>query len=133
LLVGTIPIVFAITTTSTTGLPLESDQRFELLPTAAHSLFAVALLLDRSLSVWGACGLLRLFGIQFFASILVSADANRLVIEVLSGVYLVLAAAETFRRRSVAWQTVKDGLFTSFKKLEKQADAAEEAASPEVS
>ena len=128
LLVGTIPIVFALTTSSTTGLPLETDQRYELLLTAAQSLFAVALLLDRSLSVWGACGLLGLFLIQFFASIFLSADADRLVIQVLSAIYLALAAAETFRRRSVAWRTLKDGLFTSFKKLENQAEAAEEAA-----
>lgn len=53
LLVGGLPLVFALSAGTFDGLPLETEQRFELLITAAQSLFAVALLMDRSLSFRG--------------------------------------------------------------------------------
>ncbi len=45
LLVGTIPIVFAISAGTTDGLPIDTQQRVELLLTAAQSLFAVSILI----------------------------------------------------------------------------------------
>jgi len=75
LLVGTIPIVFALSAGTTDGFPLETSQRFELLLTAAQSLFAVSLLVDLSLTIWGAGGLLSLFLVQFVVSV-VAPDLN---------------------------------------------------------
>ena len=52
LLVGTLPIVFAISSgASTHGLPIERVQREELFLTAAQSVFAVAILSNLSLSL----------------------------------------------------------------------------------
>lgn len=77
LLVGGLPIVFALTAGTVDGLPLGTKQRFELLITAAQSLFAVAILLDRSLTFRGAGLLLGLFSTQFLVSVLGTDTANR--------------------------------------------------------
>jgi len=121
LLVGTIPIVFALSAGTTDGLPLETSQRFELLLTAAQSLFAVSLLVDLSLTIWGAGGLLSLFLVQFVVSV-VAPDLNEPTIIGLSILYAVLAIAQlaTHWRRTV--QVVKDGLVTPFSKLERLAE-----------
>jgi len=121
LLVGTIPIVFALSAGTTDGLPLETSQRFELLLTAAQSLFAVSLLVDLSLTIWGAGGLLSLFLVQFVVSV-VAPDLNEPTIIGLSILYAVLAIAQlaTHWRRTV--QVVKDGLVTPFSKLERRAE-----------
>ena len=62
LLVGTIPIVFAISAGTTDGLPLDAQQRVELLLTAAQSLFAVSILITLALTTRGAAALFVLFG-----------------------------------------------------------------------
>ena len=61
LLVGTLPIVFAIASASTHGLPIGAEQREELWVTAAQSAFAVAVLLNRSMSVTEAVTLFVLY------------------------------------------------------------------------
>ena len=48
------PLVFAISAGTLDGLPLDTEQRFELLITGAQSLFAVAILIDLTLSFRGA-------------------------------------------------------------------------------
>ncbi|MCC6943746.1 MAG: hypothetical protein IT335_04155, partial [Thermomicrobiales bacterium] len=65
LLVGMLPLVYVIALGSIEPLPLDSRQEDEILLTAAQSLFAVALLLDRRLSVIGAGLLFGLFAFQF--------------------------------------------------------------------
>ena len=59
LLVGTLPIVFAIASGGRGGLPVEPRQREELLLTAAQSVFAVATLASLSISLREAALLLR--------------------------------------------------------------------------
>jgi cation:H+ antiporter len=120
LLVGTIPIVFAVAGSTTDGLPIDSEQRLELLLTAAQSLFAVTLLLDLSLTVSGAVALLSLFSVQFVASIVAPADVNRWTIIVLSGVYAVLAVVQLVRRRQRTRQLFADGMVTPFSRLQEQ-------------
>src|SRR5436190_3960803 len=61
LLVGSLPIVFAISAGALGGLPLDSVQREELFLTAAQSVFAVAILVNRSISVREALALFFLF------------------------------------------------------------------------
>ena len=65
LLVGSLPIVFAISSGTLHGLPLDALQREELFLTAAQSAFAVAVLANRSISVKEAFALLGLFLSQF--------------------------------------------------------------------
>lgn len=65
LLVGMLPLVYAVALGAAEPLPLDGRQEEEILLTAAQSLFAVALLLDRRLSLVGAGMLFALFGVQF--------------------------------------------------------------------
>jgi cation:H+ antiporter len=70
LLVGTLPIVFAIFSRSFHGLPLDEIQRVELLVTASQSVFAVAILASRSMSIREALLMFGLFMAQVAESIL---------------------------------------------------------------
>ncbi|MDN5863798.1 MAG: sodium:proton exchanger [Gammaproteobacteria bacterium] len=117
LLVGSLPIVFAISATAFRGLPIDYHQRLELLITGAQSLFAVALLVDKSLTFRGATALLSLFLVQFFVSIFAGQQINQITIIVLSALYGVLAIAlfSWHFRRTI--QVAKDGTVTPFKKL----------------
>ncbi|MDN5859065.1 MAG: sodium:proton exchanger [Pseudonocardia sp.] len=117
LLVGSLPIVFALSATTWDGLPLDTNQRFELLITAAQSLFAVSLLVNLSLTAWGAVALFVLFSVQFVASITLSAQANRIVIIVLSVVYGVLAVGQLLRRWRATRRISRDGLVTPYDEL----------------
>jgi cation:H+ antiporter len=91
LLVGMLPLVYAVALRAPTPLPLDARQEQEILLTAAQSLFAVALLLDRRLSVVGAGLLFVLFAVQFIWS--------ELRME-LSVVYVILAMAALFISRA---------------------------------
>jgi cation:H+ antiporter len=59
-----LPLVYSIALGAPTSLPLDDRQREEVLLTAAQSLFAVTLLLDLRLSVYGAGMLAGLFVVQ---------------------------------------------------------------------
>jgi cation:H+ antiporter len=118
LLVGTIPIVFAISAGTSDGLPLDDQQRVELLLTAAQSLFAVSILVTLALTTRNALALFVLFAVQFFGSLLLDAEADRILNVVLSGVYVVLAVVEFVRHRRVLTRTIRDGLRTPFDELQ---------------
>jgi cation:H+ antiporter len=120
LLVGTIPVVFALSATTTHGLPIDINQRLELLLTAAQSLYAVAILVNLSLTVSGAVTLLSLFGVQFAASITAPQSVNQVVIIVLSAVYLLLALGQLIRRRRRTLQVIRNGITTPFGALAQQ-------------
>lgn len=120
LLVGTIPMVFALSATTTDGLPIDTNQRLELLLTAAQSLYAVAILVNLSLTLSGAVTLLALFGVQFTVSVTASPSVNQVVIVVLSVVYLLLAVGQLVRRRSRTRQVIRNGLATPFDALAQQ-------------
>jgi cation:H+ antiporter len=131
LLVGTIPIVFAVSSGSWHGLPLDPHQRQELLLTAAQSLFAVALLITLRLTARGAVVLFALFAVQFVASIALPEDVDRIVVLALSALYGLLAVVHLVRRRHDLVRTVKDGLVTPYSQLEQEdQDAERVAASP---
>ncbi|MEU4236029.1 sodium:proton exchanger [Actinoplanes sp. NPDC026619] len=120
LLVGTIPIVFAVSSASLHGLPLDEHQRYELLITAAQSLFAVSLLVNLRLSMWGASSLITLFAIQFAASIVLGDAANRIVMLALSAVYLVSAVALFVRQHRQGRDLLRIGLTADLKQLDDQ-------------
>jgi cation:H+ antiporter len=123
LLVGTIPIVFAISAGTLDGLPIDAQQRIELLLTAAQSLFAVSILITLALTTRGALALFVLFAVQFFGSLLLETEADQILNITLSGVYVALAVVQFVRHRHLLARTVRDGLVTPFDKL---AEADEE-------
>ena len=103
LLVGGLPIVFALTHVGLDGLPVDAEQRYELLITAAQSLLAIALLVTLRLTVRSALLLLTLFMVQLLASVLGSDRVHEVTILAMSGVYLALAVVLlALRRRAVA-------------------------------
>ncbi len=110
LLVGTIPIVFALSATTTDGLPIDTHQRLELLITAAQSLFAVSILINLGLTVSGAVTLFVLFSVQFVASVTLSDEANRFVIIVMSVLYGLLALGQFARRWRDTRRVVQDAM-----------------------
>jgi cation:H+ antiporter len=112
LLVGTLPIVFAIASSTTHGLPIDAAQREELFLTAAQSAFAIAILANLSISIREALALFGLFWAQFLLGAVVPASmhgAERVIVGV---VYLVLAAGLLLKDRSRLPQLVRDGFHT---------------------
>ena len=126
LLVGTIPIVFAISAGTTDGLPIDAQQRVELLLTAAQSLFAVSILVTLALTTRGAVALFVLFAVQFFGSLLLDAEADRILNLTLSGVYLALAVVQFVRHRHRLVGTVRDGLVTPFDEMDDDGEPAKD-------
>jgi cation:H+ antiporter len=127
LLVGSLPIVFAVSAGALHGLPLDSLQREELLLTAAQSVFAVAVLADRKISVKEALALLVLFFLQFVLGAALPGplrESERLIV---SGIYFVLAAWIFFRKRRIMPALLRDGLFTPVRDLSSH-DRADETA-----
>jgi len=117
LLVGTLPIVFAASSGGLSGLPIDPAQRDELLLTAAQSLLAVALLVERTLSVRAAVLLLVLFFTQFAVGGLVPASLRDVELLALSAVYLLLAAVQLLRTRAAIGPLLRDGLVTPYRAL----------------
>jgi cation:H+ antiporter len=117
LLVGTLPIVFAIASNSLEGLPVEPRQREEILLTAAQSVFAVATLASLSISIVEAFGLFALFWAQFIVGAVVPESwhaAERIGVSV---IYLVLAARILWRDRHRLRPLLRDGFRTSHLEL----------------
>jgi cation:H+ antiporter len=129
LLVGTLPIVFAISSASTHGLPISAVQREELFLTAAQSFFAVAILSNLSLSLREAAYLFGLFWAQFIVGALVPESmhaAERIGVGIL---YLLLGVAFLLRDRRRMPKLVRDAFVASYAELgeERLQDALEEA------
>jgi cation:H+ antiporter len=85
--------------------------------TAAQSLFAVSLLITLSLTAWGAVALFVLFTIQLVASMTLPTDVDRVLVVVLSGLYVLLAIGLFVVRRRDLVRTTRDGLVTPFDEL----------------
>jgi cation:H+ antiporter len=117
LLVGSLPIVFAIASGSLHGLPIAGTQREELLLTAAQSLFAVAILVNLRMSLGEAGWIFGLFWIQFLASAFVGADRHDEVLLATSAVYLAAGIALLVRSRRDGRRLLRDGFRTPFEAL----------------
>ena len=114
LLVGTLPVVFAVTSSSTHGLPLDALQREELFLTGAQAFFGVAVLMSLSLSIREALMLFSLFWAQFVVRAIVPdgwAAAERIGVGV---AYLVLGLFFLIRQRAYVRQTLTDGFRTPY-------------------
>lgn len=118
LLVGTLPIVFAVSSASLHGLPIDEIQRDELFVTAAQSAFAVAVLANRSISVREALTMLGLFLAQLLTKFEGIVGSFQKEARVLVGVaYLALAAAIVMRDRRAMPQLLRDGFRSSYREL----------------
>jgi cation:H+ antiporter len=128
LLVGTLPLVFAIASGSLSGLPVEAAQREEVLLTAAQTVFAVALLVNLSISLREAFALFGLFWAQFILGAVVPPSAKGLELLVLSAVYILLGVWILVRKRGDFRHLLRDGFRTPYSEL--QPEAAAEGSSP---
>ena len=117
LLVGTLPIAFALASGSTHGLPIVGQQREEVFLTAAQSLFAVAVLVSLSMSTREAAALFGLFIVQFVAGA-VGPEAIHDEVRVGTAiVYIVLGIGVLVRSRRLLPGLLRDGFRTSYAKL----------------
>ena len=117
LLVGTLPIVFAISSASMHGLPISAVQREELFLTAAQSFFAVAIMSNLSLSLREAGLLFGLFWAQFIVGALVPESlhaAERIGVGIL---YLALGLFYILRDRRRVPLLVRDAFVASHAEL----------------
>jgi cation:H+ antiporter len=110
LLVGTLPIVFAISSQSLHGLPIDAIQREELFVTAAQSAYAVAILTNRSISVKEALTLLGLFSVQLVTKLPAFESIHTEARITVGVVYLVLAAMIFVKQRHSVKPLLHDGL-----------------------
>jgi cation:H+ antiporter len=117
LLVGSLPIVFAIASRSLHGLPIAGDQRLELLLTAAQSLFAVALIANLRMSVREAWWIFGLFFVQFLVSVFAGERHHDQVLIATSAVYLVVGAWLLIQHRSAVARLVRDGFRAPYDEL----------------
>jgi cation:H+ antiporter len=117
LLVGTLPIVFAISSGTLHGLPLGALQREELFLTAAQSFFAVAVISSLSMSLREAGFLFALFWIQFLLGAIVP-EAMQAIERVGVGiVYLVLGTWIFVGDRGRLRHLFHDGFRASYDEL----------------
>ncbi len=114
LLVGSLPIVFAISSASRHGLPIAGTQAGELLLTAAQSLFAVAMLVNRRMSLAEAGWIFGLFWAQFLASLIGGERFHDEVLLVTSVIYLVAGVTLLWRQRREARRLLRDGFRTPY-------------------
>jgi cation:H+ antiporter len=121
LLVGTLPIVFAISSGSFHGLPIVAQQREELFLTAAQSVFAVAILMNLSISTREAAMLFALFWAQFVLGAVVPESWHGGELVAVGVVYLVLAGFYFLRQRKDVPRLMRDGLRTNYAELTRQA------------
>jgi len=123
LLVGTLPLVFAIASGSLHGLPVEPTQRQELLLTAAQTVFAVAILVNLSISLREAFALFGLFWAQFILGAIVPPSAKGTELLILSAVYIALGVWILARKHGDFRHLLRDGFRTPYSELEPEAAA----------
>jgi cation:H+ antiporter len=129
LLVGTLPIVFAISSASTHGLPISDVQREELFLTAAQSFFAVAIMSNLSLTLREAGYLFGLFWAQFIVGALVPESLHGIERISVGILYLVLGVGVLARDRKRMPLLMRDAFVASHAELsgERLQDALGEA------
>ena len=125
LLVGSLPIVFAISASHLSGLPLDSLQREELFLTAAQSVFAIAVLANRSMSVREAWMMFGLFVAQFVLGGVLPEGVRQLERIAVGIAYLVLAAVFFVQQRAALKPLVRDGLVVPVDELFHEAELDE--------
>ncbi len=117
LLVGTLPIAFAIASSSVHGLPIIERQQNEVLLTAAQSVFAVAILMNLSMSVREAWALFVLFTAQFALGAVVPENWHNTELIGFSIAYLILGVGLLAHGRRAMPELLRDGLRTPYSQL----------------
>jgi cation:H+ antiporter len=117
LLVGTLPVVFALASGGLHGLPIDAHQRGELFLTAAQSLLGVAVLVTLSLSTGEALLLFGLFSAQFAIGAVVPASLRGAELVALGLVYLAVAATRLAHDRRHLGPLLRDGFRTPIEEL----------------
>jgi cation:H+ antiporter len=117
LLVGTLPIVFAIASGGISGLPIDAHQREELFLTAAQSFFALAVLATLSISLREALLLFGLFWAQFIIGALVPDSAGGIELIAVGIAYLVFGLIIFARERELIRPLLRDGFRTPYAHL----------------
>jgi cation:H+ antiporter len=126
LLVGTLPLVFALGGGGL-GLPIDAQQRGELLITAAQSFFAVAVLSSLSLSTREALLLTVLFWGQFIIGGIVPPELAGVEHAAISAMYMVLGTMILAKSRRVLPSLFIDGFKTAHGELRVDALRPEDA------
>lgn len=117
LLVGTLPVTFAVASGSTNGLRLVGLQREELFVTAGFALLALALLSDLTFTVREAWVLFALYAGQFVLGAAVP-DAAHSPVRLATGALFTGAALTVFARgRARTAQLLRHGLRTPYTEL----------------
>ena len=122
LLVGTLPIVFAIAAGGLHGLPVDAHQREELFLTAAQSFFAVAVLANLSISVREAWLLFGLFWAQFIVGAVVPESWHAAELIGVGVIYLLLGLRRILRDRQRLPTLLRDGFRTPHAELHAAPD-----------
>jgi cation:H+ antiporter len=117
LLVGTLPIVFAIASGSTHGLPISAVQREEVFLTAAQSFFAIAILASLTMSLREAGFLFSLFWAQFILGAVVPESMRGIERIGVGIVYLALGLWVLFGDRRRVPALLRDGFRSSYSGL----------------
>jgi cation:H+ antiporter len=116
-LVGSLPIAFAVASQSTHGLPLGTSQREELALTAAQSVFGVAVLGNLEVSTAEAIALFGLFGSEFVLGAALPGPDRGAVRLTYAVAYVVLAAAILTVKRRDTVALLEDGFRTPHHRL----------------
>lgn len=118
LLVGGVPIAYAISNGGLSGLPIDPVQREELLLTAAQSVFAVTLLADDlRLGAREAAVILALFAADVVTSIALDPGLRSAARLVFSGSYLVLSVATILRARRHLRELARNAVVVPLRQL----------------
>jgi cation:H+ antiporter len=120
LLVGTLPIVFAISSGSLHGLPIDEIQREELFLTAAQSFFAIAVLVNLRMSLREASFLFGLFWVQFLLGALVPERLHGVERVAVGVVYMILGFWQLVGERVAVPRLLRDGFRSSYEELGRQ-------------
>jgi cation:H+ antiporter len=117
LLVGTLPIAFALASGTTDGLPIIARQREEVLLTAAQSFFAVTILINLSMSLREAQVLFVLFWAQFITGAVVPAEWHGEELVLFSLAYLVMGVWVLSNSRREVPRLFHDGFRADYAEL----------------
>ena len=117
LLVGSLPIAFAVASRSVHGLPLGASQREELALTAAQSVFGVAVLGNLEVSTAEAIALFSLFMSEFVLGAALPAPDRGAVRLTYAAVYVVAGAAILTVKRRDTVALLEDGFRTPHHRL----------------
>lgn len=116
-LVGSLPVAFALASGSLHGLPLQGGERQELALTAAQSVFGVAVLGNLEVSTAEAISLFGLFFTEFVLGAVLGGGALTVVRIGFAVVYVMVGAVVLVVKRQDTVALLEDGLRTPYHQL----------------